>query len=175
MINKIFIVGFSGAGKSTLASRIENELRIPHVRIDKHCLLPGKKMRPVEEVEGTLKSICAKDKWIIDGLYYNFSEQFLKEADMVVFIDIGVLTNTKNVLKRKIKHILLPKHKTGDEAVRKIHFTNTRRIWTDRKGFRKRWLDIIESQKDQIAFVKINKVNKKTSRQVIKKIVSLNS
>ena len=175
MVNKIVIAGFSGSGKSTLGKRIEDELELPVVHIDKRCLGPEKKMKPIDEVREILFEICSEDKWIIDGLYHKFAEEFLSRADLVIFIDPGVVTNTVNVFKRKIKHILLPKSKTGHEAVRKIHFTNTRRIWTDRKGFRRRWLDIINRQKNQFIYFRISKVNKKTSRQIIKKIASLNS
>ena len=76
MIDKIVIAGFSGAGKSTLATRIEKELGLSVAHIDKQCLLPGKRMKPVNEVQEILTEICEQDKWIIDGLYFKFAVIF---------------------------------------------------------------------------------------------------
>ncbi len=172
---KILITGFSGSGKTTLADRLGGELNLPVVHIDDKCFNSHHRMKPTEEVVNIISDICSGNKWIVDGMYRHCAEQFINTADLLIFIDVGFFTNTKNVVLRKIKHIFSPRHKIPEGVKKRIQLNNIKRIWTNRSGYRKDWFDLINKNKKSFIFIKIRKVNKKTAPLIIKKIKALNN
>lgn len=167
---KIFVVGFSGAGKTTLAERIGKELRLPVVHIDERCFNSEHRRKPIDEVVEIISDIVSADKWVIDGMYQKIAEQFISKADLLIFIDVDFFTNTKNVVIRKVKQIISPRHELPEGSKKRIQMTNIKRIWVNRKAFRKEWIEIINRNKNSFNLIKISKVNKKKSIQTIKKI-----
>lgn len=168
--NKVIIAGFSGAGKTTLAKSLCKELDLPLVHIDELCLNLEKKLKPLDEVKKIYLDICSNDKWIIDGMYQLLGDEFVRRADLLIFIDIGFFLNTMNVVKRKIKHIFRTKKQNPRGYQKRIHLTNIKRIWFNRRKYRKQWYKIINSSKDSVEIIKVRKVNKKTAALIISKL-----
>lgn len=172
---KILVVGFSGSGKTTLANRISKEFNLPVIHIDEHCFSSEHRLKPIDEVVQIIADIVSGDKWVMDGMYQKISEQFITRADLLIFIDVDFFTNTKNVVVRKIKQIVRPRKKLPEGSRKRIQMTNIRRIWVNRKSYRKEWIDILNRNNKSFKLIKISKVNKKTSGNIIKKIRELNA
>jgi len=169
-LKKILIIGFSGSGKTTLADRLGGKLGLPVIHVDDRCFDSNHRMKPVDEVVKIISEACSGDKWIIEGIYQHRAEQFIDKADLLILIDVGFFTNTKNVILRKLKHIFRLSNNIQERAKKRIHLVNIRRIWTNRSGYRKNWFDLINKNKDSFKFIKIKKVNKKTTSAIIEKL-----
>ncbi len=98
---RIDIVGVSGSGKSTLASRLSKKLGIPHVEIDTFWFEAGGRHGPHDtpnidavraHIRKSLTEALAQDSWISDGTYIREQEQIAPLADVILFLDIPLIT-----------------------------------------------------------------------------------
>lgn len=85
---KIVILGSAGSGKTTLANYMGKKTNIEVIHLDKIFWLPNWEVRPEEQWKITIDELVAKDSWIMDGNYINTLEERLKNADLVIMLDI---------------------------------------------------------------------------------------
>jgi len=86
-LSKIFIVGSPGAGKTTLAKRLSKKLGLPHYDLDKIRFPYPNQKRSDEQALPFVDKLVQKPNWIIEGVYIAWLENYLKEADQVIFLD----------------------------------------------------------------------------------------
>ena len=83
--NKIFIIGTMGSGKTTLAERLSKELKIRHYGLDDVYYSKKYTKKRKEDVrERKLNELLKKKKWIIEGVFNNWTEEIFKKADLVI-------------------------------------------------------------------------------------------
>lgn len=109
-LERIVIIGSSGAGKSTFAQELGAILGIEVVHLDRYFWQPGWKEYPRKarlQIQQLL--LEEKDGWIIEGTYLSSSDNRLKAADTIIFLDIPWFVCLWRVI---IRHITMHRKPT---------------------------------------------------------------
>jgi len=108
-MRRVAVFGNAGAGKSTLARQLAALTGLPLHVIDMMQFKPGGKPVPHEDYLKAHAHLLDQDEWIIDGYGTTATafERFAK-ADMLVYIDLPVVTHYWFVTKRFVKGLFVP-------------------------------------------------------------------
>ena len=101
-MNKIAVIGSAGAGKSTFSRRMGRKLGLEVFHLDRLMWRPGWVLVTRDEQKEIQKDLLKKERWIIDGNYSSTLDLRLKEADMVVFLDMPRLLCIYRAIKRSL-------------------------------------------------------------------------
>ena len=92
---RIYIVGGPGSGKSTLGKRLARRYGIPDIGLDEIVLSEGhdKTFRPCRPIASRIESLRAATSsetgWLIEGSFLWWTEEFMEQADVLVWLDIS--------------------------------------------------------------------------------------
>ena len=129
---KIFIIGCSGSGKTHFAKTLCKMYKIPHFDLDNiywdnnsNCY--GIKT-PLKKREELLNDILKNNDWIIEGIYYSWTQNCFKEADKIFVLDIPKRVCIYRIIKRFIQR------KLGLEKGKKETITSNCQLikWTNK-------------------------------------------
>tara|TARA_Y100000310_G_C20661534_1_gene805066 strand:+ start:114 stop:605 length:492 start_codon:yes stop_codon:yes gene_type:complete len=130
MKNKIYILGSVGSGKTTLAKKISNKLKIPLFELDdvywkkKYTIKRGESEKRKE-----LSKILGKHKkWIIEGASGSFVGKAVKQADLVIWLDLHHRLLSFRIIKRSFREML-----KGEQS-----FSGMRRLLSEIKDYKNR-------------------------------------
>lgn len=100
---RVLIVGGAGSGKSTLGQRIGAALAAPV--FDLHEVAyengAGRKRSPQERLEGVAR-IAAGPSWVAEGIYIGWTDALMREADVIVWLDLPWHVATVRILSRHL-------------------------------------------------------------------------
>lgn len=106
---RIDVVGLPASGKSTFADAISKKLSIPHIHLDRFWFKSGGKQGRhntpnLDEVrtkvkESVVKAISA-DSWVSDGMYLHIQDVIVARADIIIFLNISLLSRLWNHAQR---------------------------------------------------------------------------
>lgn len=101
---RIYILGPQGSGKTLLAKRISKKLKISSFSLDD---IYWKRKYTVKRGEAEKKKLLSKllgkhKKWIIEGLSTSFVEGAVKQADLVIWLDLDHKLLSYRVIKRQL-------------------------------------------------------------------------
>ena len=99
-MKRVMVIGCCGAGKSTFSKKLHEILGLEIIHLDQHYWKPNWVESDKEEWEQKVKSLVAKDEWIMDGNYGGTMEFRLERADTVVFLDYSTLQCLWRITKR---------------------------------------------------------------------------
>lgn len=99
-MNRIFIIGCPGSGKSSLGRIIKDKKDLPLYYLDMIYHLPDKTHITAEAFTKKLKTITDNDKWIIDGVYFNYVKEYFHKADTIFYLDIPLDICLESVKRR---------------------------------------------------------------------------
>ena len=99
-MQRVLIIGPCGAGKSTLAATLGPRLDLPVYHIDQLNWRPGWVEGTVAELRARLNSICATDRWLIDGTYGGTLDVRLARADTIIYLDYPIRLCVARLLRR---------------------------------------------------------------------------
>ena len=152
---KIFIIGTMGSGKTTLANKISEKLSIKNYSLDDiYYIKKYDKKRSEIKRKKKLKELLKKKKWIIEGVFNNWTEDIFKEANLVIWLDLNPHYIVRNLLKRFFK-------KEDDKA----NFQNIKKASKYALNYRKGSKKFVY-HKLMIKKHKVNLVHIKTRRQL---------
>ena len=107
---KLFIIGAAGSGKTTLAKRIGLNLGLEMTNLDDLFWVNNGKNygvnRPAAERDALLNSVLARESWIIEGAYVEWPRQGIDEADVILYLDVGLRELRKRIIMRFIRRKL---------------------------------------------------------------------
>ncbi|MFA5852811.1 MAG: hypothetical protein WC820_08920 [Spirochaetales bacterium] len=107
---KLFIIGAAGSGKTTLAKRIGLNLGLEMTNLDDLFWVNNGKnygvKRPAAERDALLNSVLARESWIIEGAYVEWPRQGIDEADVILYLDVGLRELRKRIIMRFIRRKL---------------------------------------------------------------------
>ena len=100
---RIAIVGNSGSGKSTLASQLAREHGLGLLDLDTVAWEPGKiaVARDPQVALAQVRDYCSTGpRWVVEGCYAGLIRATLDEADLLLFLEPGVLACRANCHSR---------------------------------------------------------------------------
>lgn len=109
---KVYIVGSVASGKSTFAKRLSEILNIPYQSLDEVVHISdkshpwGNRKRQVDERDNLFQSIIQQQRWIIEDVGRPCFEDGLKEADMIILLEVSTRIRDYRIIKRWIKQRL---------------------------------------------------------------------
>ncbi|MEG0894713.1 MAG: topology modulation protein [Oscillospiraceae bacterium] len=108
---RIIIIGSPGSGKSYLSNKIAKFTGYNLIHLDNEFWNPNWVKTPKAEWIEKQKEFLKPEKWVVDGHYGSTLELRFEKSDMIIFLDINVLTCLYRVIKRHGKKRLdLPEY-----------------------------------------------------------------
>lgn len=148
---KIYIIGSVGSGKTTLARKVASKLQIAHFETDNFVWtrqLTGDKRNEPEVRDHLMHEAIHRDAWVIEGVHIDWTDEGLKEADQIVFLDIPFRIRTRRIVLRFIRQLL---------KIEKANYNPTFTIF--RRMFK--WNKYFEDEMKPAFLVKFNNYEKK--------------
>jgi adenylate kinase family enzyme len=99
---KIAIIGSPGSGKSTLAVKLHTILGIPLFHLDQYFWQPGWQRPDREAFKKVHDELCDKNSWIIEGMGIRHFERRIKQADVIIFLDMPLNVCLYRIFKRAL-------------------------------------------------------------------------
>ncbi|WP_133064983.1 AAA family ATPase [Flavimaricola marinus] len=94
------VIGAPGSGKSTLARNLGAVTGLPVHHMDHIHHMPGWVERPKAEKLTMARAVEKSPEWIFEGGLSETYDSRAARADLVVFLDLGVVTRLWRVMKR---------------------------------------------------------------------------
>ena len=102
--HKVFITGGPASGKTTLSQRVAAGLNVPVYELDALLLDGHERGESFEEVSNDVASrIMATEHWVAEGAYLGWAEPLLRQADLVVSIEVSWRVASYRIISRHIK------------------------------------------------------------------------
>ena len=163
--NKIYILGTSGSGKSFLAEKLSNYLKIPCYDLDDiFWYKKYTKKRNIEKRREKLKQLIkAKKKWIIEGVYTDWSEQAIKKADLIIWMSTPGHILSWRIFKRYLKR-RGEKDETLRDCIKLIGYARGYRKHPSSTGYESH-KKVIKNHKKEVVVLKSNRQVKKFLRR----------
>ena len=105
-MRKVAVMGPTGSGKTTVSRQLAERLGVPHIELDALFWKPGWVMPSAEEFRPIVEAALDPNGWVVDGNYrHRLGTLVLAEADLVVWLDMPLLTKLWRILRRTIRRI----------------------------------------------------------------------
>lgn len=165
---KIHIIGGPGSGKTYLGKKLSQNLKIKHMDLDDlHWNNSPDNYdikRNTQERNQKLTNILKNNSWIIEGVYYKWTENSFNQSDLIIILKPHALICNLRIIKRfiwkKLKFIKNKKKETLKETIKllKWSYKYKKEISFFYKNFKKKYnYKIIESTSADKIFDKISK------------------
>ena len=102
-VARVHIVGGPGTGKTTRALRLARQrgvepFKLDDITFDQHSGVA----RPLPHRQTDINSIVAEPSWVTEGIYLWWTAELLRDADLVVWLDLPM----RVAFARKLPHHL---------------------------------------------------------------------
>ncbi len=145
-MNKVIIIGNCGAGKTTLAKQIARKTDLPLIHLDKEYYQAGWKRPEKDQWQKKVTELVSEPKWILDGNYISSLDIRLKEADMIIFLDINKWICLFSILKRIIQGNTRDDMALGCKERLDTEFLKY--VWNYNRKIRPRVYDLLNNYKE---------------------------
>jgi adenylate kinase family enzyme len=104
-VRRIYITGGSGSGKSTLAVKLSESTGFPKYELDWLLWTNSETGERVskEERKQITGDIAEKSCWIVDGVNVGWAQKIWSEADLIIFMNIGLKLTLWRIFWRHVK------------------------------------------------------------------------
>ncbi|MGI8857755.1 MAG: hypothetical protein ACR2JW_18625 [Thermomicrobiales bacterium] len=101
---RIHIIGGSGSGKTTLARRLAAHRSVPIYDLDQVAYEGGAgAKRPLSARLVDVRRIAAEPDWVTEGIYLWWTDELLRAADRVVWLDLPWRIGAQRVVMRHLR------------------------------------------------------------------------
>lgn len=156
---KILIIGNGGSGKTSLSLKLSNLLNYPILHLDSIYWIDGWKKNSLKNFEEKTHQFMQSDSWIIEGTPMPDIQFRIKQADLVIFLDINRVICIWRLLKRSFKNML--HYRTSDAKKSPADFLNLKTvtwIWSFDQLKRKTIVDLLNVENsEKILHISSNK------------------
>ena len=88
-LRRIHIIGGAGSGKTTLARTLSAHLHLPVYHLDEIYLRYGRESEGQFEIlRAEIHQIAVQSAWITEGVYLRWTDELLRTADQIIWLDI---------------------------------------------------------------------------------------
>jgi len=101
-MKRVLIIGPGGSGKSTLSRLLGEKLRLEVLHLDRFYWRRGWVKPPTSEWLETVRTLIARESWIIDGNYSGTLVERIAACDTIIFLDMPTLVCTWRITKRRL-------------------------------------------------------------------------
>ena len=105
-MEKIAVIGCCGGGKSVLTKKLSKIWGIPAYHLDDLFWHEGWIGTEHEDWQRINRELVENKRWIIDGTYSSCLEIRMKNADLIIFVDLPLWLCFFRVIKRQIRNFL---------------------------------------------------------------------
>lgn len=157
-LNKIFILGSSGSGKTFLANLLSKRLNIyPYDLDDIFWYKNYNKKRAIEKRKVYVHKICKNKKWIIEGVYVKWTQEAIKKADLIIWLDFPFHIQAFRLINRFIKRKLSnPKDHSFMSLIHLLRFAKSYKTSNRSAGFNAHKF-VLDKHKAKVVYIN-NKV-----------------
>lgn len=128
-MDKIVIIGSPGAGKSILARKLSGILKIEVCHLDRYFWQPGWKEYPRKTRLQIQRDLLREnDRWIIEGTYLGSSDDRLKAADTIIFLDVPWFICLWRVVKRHFERHEQPRLDIPDGCTDRLNLIRVLKV-----------------------------------------------
>lgn len=100
---RIFITGQGGSGKSTLARQLAARLQAPVYLFDDIAYdLTTHRRRSDELRIAAVHAIAAQPAWVVDCWYMGWTDDLLRQADLIIWLDLPWWVAAWRILRRHV-------------------------------------------------------------------------
>ncbi len=104
---RIRVLGTSGSGKTYLAKKLSKELKIKYYDLDDiFWIKKYTKKLPKHKRKEKAKDLTKRRKWIIEGIYGDWSLSSFKKSDLVIWLDPPFRIRSWRIFKRYLRRKL---------------------------------------------------------------------
>ncbi|MGM0815970.1 MAG: hypothetical protein ACQEUO_10620 [Bacillota bacterium] len=103
---RIWIVGPPGSGKTTLASRLKQDLSLPHYELDALFWQADWNKTDKKLFIENVHEIVKQRKWVVDGQYSSVHHILAKYADTIIWLDVKRRQTFPSLIKRTLKRLI---------------------------------------------------------------------
>lgn len=127
-MNRVLVLGCSGSGKTTLTRKLAARIGADPIYLDQHHWQRGWVVPPRDQWHETLRSLIARERWVMDGTYDGTLHLRLPRADAIILFE----TNRLRCLWRVTARWLAgqPRPELPEECPDKVDWEFVRYIWT---------------------------------------------
>ena len=154
-MRKVLVIGPGGAGKSTFARRLGGLLNLPVIHLDAHHWRPGWVEPPKDVWLKTVKSLIARDSWVMDGNYSGTLAVRLRACDTIIFLDLPRAVCVWRVLKRVITYRPGSRPDLGEGCPEKFDVKFLLWVWGYTKRTRPRVFRLVEENAPGKKFIRL--------------------
>jgi adenylate kinase family enzyme len=103
-MDRVAIMGNAGAGKSHLARQLTYRYAVPIIDLDDLFWMPPGQYttkRPADELTALVNTERSKPSWIVEGVYGELIEQFLADAQCLIWLDTPWEVSRTRIIERQ--------------------------------------------------------------------------
>lgn len=152
--NRVVIIGSSGCGKTTLAKVLSSKWGLAMCDLDELAWMPNWIERDRAKERADVEKVVANEKWVIAGNYSRHRDLIWVNADLIIWLDLPLLTCLWRGFRRSIKNILLDRSLCNGnyDSFRRLFRWDNRSIiywiYSNHKKKRMRYLKLLDQEKD---------------------------
>lgn len=103
--NRVMVIGNSGGGKTTLSLKIADRFDLEYMSMDRDVRwLPGWQVREREAQRDIIRSLVAKERWVMDGTGPSSFDLRVPRADLIIWLRVPRLRALTGLATRVVSN-----------------------------------------------------------------------
>jgi adenylate kinase family enzyme len=109
---RVHVIGGMASGKTTVGRQVGQYLGAPLYELDKVAYVAGVQ-QPADARRAEAARIAASPTWVTEGVYLGWIEPILKEANIIVWLDVSWTVAAWRIVRRHVQQSIAGTNKHG--------------------------------------------------------------